>query len=289
MDGDWELLTGVAKSFQATVEKQLQSKLYHEKKDLFNSLTDWDKQLEKVKTMTCTELKWIYLNSLLTPADRWKNVPSYKNSDGFIGMTERSLGLVLFHKNQRKSLNESVNTELDRIHTMFEKSPEDGYLIHEMLCNFQGKSLKRLRQDVFGANPKWACNLHTWGEAGVVKDGKNAKIGNHGTTMMFIGYPTDRESDSVRMWDLTTNQVVVTCDVIWLKCMHFERAVDDRINDYDFSAGEDAVEDVSELEDTKPVAEEADHLVVSAPNESEDAEKNANLDQISSVSAKGQM
>ena len=44
---------------------------------------------------------------------------------------------------------------------------------------------------VYGVKPKWACNLHTWGEAGVVKVGKNAKTGDHGTTMMFMGYPID--------------------------------------------------------------------------------------------------
>ena len=58
---------------------------------------------------------------------------------------------------------------------------------------------------VYDANHKWACNLHTRGEASVVKVGKNKKTGNCGTTMMFIGYLTDRESDSVKMWDSTTN------------------------------------------------------------------------------------
>ena len=31
---------------------------------------------------------------------------------------------------------------------------------------------------VHGANPRWACNLHTWGEVGVVKVGKNSKREN---------------------------------------------------------------------------------------------------------------
>ena len=51
-------------------------------------------------------------------------------------------------------------------------------------------------------------NLQTWGEAGVVSEGPNGKSGDHGITMMFIGYPANRESDSVQMWDQTTNGVV---------------------------------------------------------------------------------
>ena len=60
----------------------------------------------------------------------------------------------------------------------------------------------------------------------MVKVGKNAKTGDHGTTMMFIVYVTDRESDSVRMWDPTTNGVVKTCDVIWMKQMYFTQPKD---------------------------------------------------------------
>ena len=33
-------------------------------------------------------------------------------------------------------------------------------------------------QHVYGSNPTWARNLKTFGEAGVVKDAKNAKTGN---------------------------------------------------------------------------------------------------------------
>ena len=32
---------------------------------------------------------------------------------------------------------------------------------------------------VFGYNPKWSCNLHTWGEVSVVKVRKNTKTGDH--------------------------------------------------------------------------------------------------------------
>ena len=42
--------------------------------------------------------------------------------------------------------------------------------------------------------------------------------------MMFVGYPANREEDSVRMWNQITNGVVTTRDVIWMKQMFFEKA-----------------------------------------------------------------
>ena len=43
--------------------------------------------------------------------------------------------------------------------------------------------------------------MKTFGEAGVVKEGKNLKTGDRGIEMMFVGYPFNREKDSVRMWN----------------------------------------------------------------------------------------
>merc|ERR1712127_224283 len=44
--------------------------------------------------------------------------------------------------------------------------------------------------------------------------------------MMFVGYPANRETDSVRMWNPDTNGVVTSRDVIWLKRMFFENKVE---------------------------------------------------------------
>ncbi len=53
-------------------------------------------------------------------------------------------------------------------------------------------------------------NLRTQGEAGVVTDGPDGKSGDCGVEMMFVGYPANRESDSVLMWDPATNGVMTT-------------------------------------------------------------------------------
>ena len=73
---------------------------------------------------------------------------------------------------------------------------------------------------MFGANPSWPSMLNVWGKAGVVTEGKDGKTGDRGASMMFVGY-ADRESDSMRMWDMRTSQVIVSRDVSWLKHMIF--------------------------------------------------------------------
>ncbi len=60
---------------------------------------------------------------------------------------------------------------------------------------------------IYAKNPRWASNLRTWGEAGVVKEGKGGKNGNKGIAMMFVGYPANQETDSVRIWNPDTNGV----------------------------------------------------------------------------------
>jgi hypothetical protein len=63
-----------------------------------------------------------------------------------------------------------------------------------------------------------------------VKEGKDGK---RGIAMMFVRYPNDHESDSVRMWNRSTNCIVMTRDVIWLKRMFFTRPADDTLWDDD--------------------------------------------------------
>ena len=40
--------------------------------------------------------------------------------------------------------------------------------------------------------------------------------------MMLVGY-SDSESDSYRMWNRKTNQIVTTREVIWMKRLFFDR------------------------------------------------------------------
>ena len=113
-------------------------------------------------------------------------------------------------------------------------------------------------EHIHGKNLKWATNLRTWGEAGVVKEGKDRKTGDKGIAMMFVGYPLNREADSVRMWNQKTNGVVTTRDVIWLKRMFFERkekeelfTLEDDGAQVKVEASDDEVKEVPEILDDK--------------------------------------
>jgi hypothetical protein len=61
-----------------------------------------------------------------------------------------------------------------------------------------------------GDNPKFAANLRTWGEAGVVKlrNKFTKKIDDYGYICMFVGYPRSR-------------RVHITRDITWLYKMYF--------------------------------------------------------------------
>jgi hypothetical protein len=135
------------------------------------------------------------------------------------------------------------------------------------VITLNGKTMTR-DMHFYGRNPRWATQMRTWGEAGVVKEGKDGKFGDRGTVMMFVGYPFNREADCVRMWNESTNRVVETRDVIWLKRMYFKpaQAVVDFIDmvpedEEKVYQGEEATNDDAsdseEEEDTKLPAEEA--------------------------------
>ena len=135
----------------------------------------------------------------------------------------------------------------------------DGLRIVEV----DGKQMTR-DEHIHGKNPKWATNLRTWGEAGVVKEGKDGKTGDKGIAMMFVGYPLNREADSVRMWNQITNGVVTTRDVIWLKRMFFERkekeelfTLDDDGTKVKVEASDEEVDDVPDLREDETKVKEA--------------------------------
>ena len=76
-------------------------------------------------------------------------------------------------------------------------------------------------EHVYGSNPKWARNLRIFGEACVTKEGKDSKTDDQGEAMMLVGYPFNREVDSMRMWNPYTNRVIISRDVLWPKHMFY--------------------------------------------------------------------
>ena len=69
--------------------------------------------------------------------------------------------------------------------------------------------------------PKFVKHLRTFGEAGIVKNGKDGKVGDRGITMVFVGHADEHAGNCYRMYNLMTSRVNVTQDVIWLGHMSF--------------------------------------------------------------------
>jgi hypothetical protein len=74
-----------------------------------------------------------------------------------------------------------------------------------------------------GDNPKFAANLRTWGEAGVVKFRHKftKKIDDRRYICMFVGYPDNHYDDTFRMWDPRSKREHITCNISWLNTMYF--------------------------------------------------------------------
>jgi hypothetical protein len=72
--------------------------------------------------------------------------------------------------------------------------------------------------------PKWAnkSTMLVFGEAGIVKQGKNGKLGDRGVPMVFVGYPKDHASYCYRMWNPATGKCNEVRDVIWLHRMYYQ-------------------------------------------------------------------
>jgi hypothetical protein len=69
--------------------------------------------------------------------------------------------------------------------------------------------------------PKFVKHLRTFGEAGIVKNMKDGKVGDRGITMMFVGYLSAHDGNCYRMYNPVTLQVSETRDIIWLGQMYF--------------------------------------------------------------------
>jgi hypothetical protein len=63
--------------------------------------------------------------------------------------------------------------------------------------------------------PKFVKYLRTFGEAGIVKDKKDEKVGDRGITMLFVGYADRHAGNCYRIYNPVTSQVCKSRDIIW--------------------------------------------------------------------------
>jgi hypothetical protein len=69
--------------------------------------------------------------------------------------------------------------------------------------------------------PKFVKYLRTFGEAGIVKDKKDGKVGNRVITMLFVGYMDGHAGNCYRMYNPVTSRVWESRDIIWCGQMYF--------------------------------------------------------------------
>jgi hypothetical protein len=82
--------------------------------------------------------------------------------------------------------------------------------------------VKQTRIEHYGLPlPNFTQYLCTWGEAGIIKTGKDGKIGDQGIRGMFMGYTSNHEGDCYMMWNPNTKKVSKTHDVVFLNRMFF--------------------------------------------------------------------
>jgi hypothetical protein len=63
--------------------------------------------------------------------------------------------------------------------------------------------------------------LCTWGEAGIIRTGKDGKIGDRRVRGMFVGYASNHKGNCYRTWNPNTKEVSETCDMVFLNRMFF--------------------------------------------------------------------
>mmetsp|Transcript_21337 Transcript_21337/g.30685 ORF Transcript_21337/g.30685 Transcript_21337/m.30685 type:complete len:183 (+) Transcript_21337:248-796(+) len=85
------------------------------------------------------------------------------------------------------------------------------------VINVENKEMTRFQYE-WGENPRFVNFLKTWGAAGTVKvkTPTSPKINNKGRVCMMIRYVMNHTGNTYRMWDLETNGVHTTRDIIWL-------------------------------------------------------------------------
>jgi hypothetical protein len=71
-----------------------------------------------------------------------------------------------------------------------------------------------------GKSPGWVKFLRTFGEVGIVQDGKkkkmSSKLDNKGFPAMFVGYPQNHAPDVYQMYNWVKRSLLLTRNVVWL-------------------------------------------------------------------------
>jgi hypothetical protein len=134
--------------------------------------------------------------------------------------------------------------------------------------------------------PRWMKFLRTFGEMGIVQDGKRskikAKLDDRGFPAMFVGYPTNHSPDVYQMYNCKTKGLLLSRNVVWLGKSYgeFHRLTPDQIHHVtvtDYSSDEESddasadhpimVEEHNHIEREELPAQEAEEPIEVEENE----------------------
>ena len=110
----------------------------------------------------------------------------------------------------------------------------------------------------FYSKPSTIINkLCTFGELGVVKKTTKiqSKLVNKGDLCSFVGYSNNHSSETYRMLNLTTKQIIITQDIRWLNCMLHDLDNAIHLPDTDMEYDEDDLNILEEVPSLHPTAD----------------------------------
>ena len=104
-------------------------------------------------------------------------------------------------------------------------------------------------------------NLRTSGELGIVKKTSKiqSKLVNKGDLCIFVRYSTNHSSDTYRMLNLTTKQIILTRDIRWLNRMLHNMDNDITLPDPDMDNDDDEMTAPDEVPSQPPATAPAPH------------------------------
>ena len=122
--------------------------------------------------------------------------------------------------NRGRALMTRANVPMHYQFKLFKEAFKTATLLDALLIvEIDGEKKSRV-EHWSGNKPEYALNLCTWGEAGTVKlkTQMTSKLEDRGVQCMFIGYMQNHAGDVYHMWDLDTNGIHETRDIIvWLR------------------------------------------------------------------------
>jgi hypothetical protein len=110
---------------------------------------------------------------------------------------------------------------------------------------------------LYNKEPSYACSLKPFGDIGAMANHANKKIrgklADRGKLATFLGYPDNHSNDVYCMWNLKTERIVNSRDVLWLHKSYEQYHANDQDNE-DYNVDDIKTPDLEAGRETETVA-----------------------------------